>query len=246
MLARAYRAVSGTRLQGAVSLVFFLGLFRRAISTPVAASSALNILPSSPQTLPASSADLLNDSIPDSNGTTPSLFVLGPAANTNSTSVIDENQGWPPVPFSIPMREPADGMLRFTRVDRPGTARQAVLLREIVYNKLYEWLNRPGLFIGSHIPVILCYVSKALHFNTDPRPLEAAICGGFVKRKADVRLRMDFQSLSPHRAPLNYSWATSALLTYDQFTAWREPREVRFQILDGPRALAKLKVNWIP
>ena len=139
--------MSGTRLQGAVYLVFFLGLFRLAISTPLLASSALNILPSAPQTLPASSADLFNDSIPDSNGTTPSLFVLGPATNANSTSVMDENQGWPPVPFFLPMRQTMGGMLRFTRVDRQGTAEQKETLREIVGNKLNEWVGRPGLFI---------------------------------------------------------------------------------------------------
>ena len=146
MLVEAYRAVSGTRLQGAVYLFFFLGLFRLAISTPLLASSALNILPS-PQTLPASSADLLNDSIPDSNGTTPSSFVLGPATNTNSTSVVDDNQGWPPVPFFVPMQQTMGGMLRFTRVDRQGTAEQKETLREIVGNKLNDWVDQPGLFI---------------------------------------------------------------------------------------------------
>lgn len=159
MLIRAYGAVSVTRLQDAIHSVFFLGLFRLAISTPLLASSALNILPSSPQTLPSSSAYLSNDSIPNSNGTTPSLFVLGPATNTNSTSVIDENQGWPPVPFSVPFLLTTGGMLRFTRVDRRGTAEQRETLREIIGSQLSEWVARPGLFIGSHIPVILCYLS---------------------------------------------------------------------------------------
>ena len=67
-----------------------------------------------------------------------------------------------------------------------------------------------------------------------------------MKRKADVRLRMEFKYLSPHRAPLNYSWARSALETFNEFTASRESREVRFQIVGGQRALAKLKADWVP
>ena len=66
-----------------------------------------------------------------------------------------------------------------------------------------------------------------------------------MKRQADVRLRMEFKYLSPHRAPLNYSWARSALETFSEFTASREPREVRFQIVGGPRALARLKADYI-
>ena len=69
MLGRAYRTVSGTRLQGDVYFGFLLGLFRLAISTPLLASSALNILPLSPQTLPESSAYLSNRSISPPNGT---------------------------------------------------------------------------------------------------------------------------------------------------------------------------------
>ena len=159
MLVREYRAVSGTRLQSAVYFVFLLGLFRLAISTPLLASSPLNILPFSPQTLPESSAYLLNGSIPSPNGTTPSSFVLGPAINTNNTSVGNENRGWPPVPFLIPMRQTMSGMLRFTRLDRQGTAEQKDILRAIIRFKLNEWANRPGLFIAPYILVILCDLS---------------------------------------------------------------------------------------
>ena len=157
MLVRAYRAVSGTRLQSAVYFVFLLGLFRRAISTPLLASSALNILPFSPQTLPESSY-LSNGSISGPNETIPSSFVLGPAITTNNTSVGNENQGWPPIPFLIPMRG-TTGRLRFTRLVRQGTAEQKDILRAIIRIKLNEWANQPGVFIAPHIPVILCYLS---------------------------------------------------------------------------------------
>lgn len=159
MLVPAYRAVSGTRLHGAVCLVFLLGLFRLAISTPLLASSALNILPPLPQTLPDSSANLLNDSIPNSNGTIPSSFVLGPATNTNSTSVVNAIYPWPPVPFFLLMPPTMGGMLRFTRVDRQGTAEQKEILTGLVGYQLNEWAGRPGLLIGPHIPVILCFLS---------------------------------------------------------------------------------------
>lgn len=159
MLLRAYRAVSGTRLQGAVYLVFLLGLFRLAISTPLLTSSALNILPSLPQTLPKSPANFSNDSIPDSNGTISSSFVLGSANNTNSTSVVNENQGWPPIPFYLPMTRAVGGMLQFTRLEREGTAQQKETLRMIVSDKLTHWARRPGLFIGPHIPMISGYLN---------------------------------------------------------------------------------------
>ena len=159
MLVRAYRAVSGTRLQGAVYLVFLLGLFRTAISTPLLASSALSILPSLPQTLPKSPANFSNDSIPDSNGTISSSFVLGPANHFNSTSLVNENQDWPPIPFYVPMTRAVGGMLQFTRLGREGTAEQKDTLRMIVNNKLSYWARRPGLFIGPHIPMISGYLN---------------------------------------------------------------------------------------
>ena len=164
MLVRAYRAVSCTRLQGAVYLVVLLGLFRLAISTPLLASSALNILPSLPQTLPKSPANISNDSIPDLNETISSSFVLGPAINTNSTSVDNDNQGWPPLPFYLPMRQTTGGMLCFTRLDRQGTVEQKEILREIVFNKLIEWAGRPGLFIGPHTPMILSELSLTFQY----------------------------------------------------------------------------------
>ena len=89
--------------------------------------------------------------------------------------------------------------------------------------------------------VILCYLSS----NTDPILLEAAACGPFIKIEADVRFRMNFQSLHPHRPPLNYSWARSALESFSDFADSREPREVKFTIDDGRMTLAKLKADWL-
>ena len=93
--------------------------------------------------------------------------------------------------------------------------------------------------------MILCYLSLVLRLNTDPIPLEGDACGGFVKTEADVRFRMNFQSLQPYRPPLNYSWARSALESFSDFAASREPREVRFAINDDRTTLAKLKADWL-
>lgn len=77
-------------------------------------------------------------------------------------------------------------------------------------------------------------------------PLGTTFCHGFVIRKADVRLRLDFQYLSRYRCPLTYSWAIMALETFSEFTISHEPREARLQILDGQRTVARLRVDWIP
>ena len=64
-----------------------------------------------------------------------------------------------------------------------------------------------------------------------------------MKRVWDVRLRMGFRS---RQTQLSCLWAKSALETFNDVTASREPREVWFDILDGPVHLAKLNVKYIP
>ena len=164
MLVPAYRTVSGTGFQGTLRLVFLLSLFRLALSTTLLAS-AYQILPSSSQMLPKSSATLLNDSISGLNETISSPFVLGPAPNTNSTTVSNDKCGWPEVPFNLPMWDIMGGKLLFTRIQRRVTGRQKEILRQIIGNKLNEWADRPGLSIPSYNLLMLCHLELSHTFQ---------------------------------------------------------------------------------
>ena len=98
-------------------LVFLLGLSRLALSI-ILAPSAFQILPSSPQILHKSWANFVNGSISGLNGTISSPFVFGLPTNTDSTTVSDDQYGWPEGPFALPMWDIMGGKLLFTRIQR--------------------------------------------------------------------------------------------------------------------------------
>ena len=195
--------------------------------------------------LPKSSTNLLNDSIPSLNGTIFSPFVIGPATNTNSTTVVNENHDWPAIPFNIPIWQTMGGEIRFSKVYRPGTAEQKEILLQLVDLKLHEWADQTGLFIGHHIPLLIRYLSLVLRFNTDHMLLETAYPSTFDITQAGVRFRMRFRGLEHQSPRLKYLWARSALETFKKFQSSREAWELNFQILKYGTALAELSVFWI-
>ena len=85
--------------------------------------------------LTKSSANHSNGSISGLNGTLSSPFVLGPATNNNSTTISNDKDGWPEVPFTLPMWDLMGDKLLFMRIQRRGTAEQNKILRQLVGNK---------------------------------------------------------------------------------------------------------------